>query len=145
MKFLIPLILMGMISGCALQQDLDDLRFTVNQQKTKIEELKLQRNQDLREIFTQLDNNSKDIEFIWKEIDNLKEIKSFEDLEEVKKTFDKHQNAILILAGKFDDHAEALIVLGNNDQAIKTLLEKVRDVLVLMDLRQDLHEAEGSH
>lgn len=98
MKFLIPLILLGTVIGCALQQDLDNLKIHVKSNSSAI----ILHEQDIRD---------------------LEKTKAFEDLKLIEAKFVVLKDSILILAGEIDKHSETIEILAENDRKTKIILE----------------------
>ena len=66
-------------------------------------------------------------------------------IDELEAESEAYRKAFLFIAEEMDKQQEAIKGLYENDDAIKEILTIARDLIELLDHRQDLHEEEGSH
>ena len=145
MKFLIPFVLlMGMITGCAFQYQVDDHESRLIALETQADDYESR----LISLESEIDYHSDTVHHLHtriteleaeiEELQNLKEIKDRKAILELQEQSESYQKAFLFLAEEMDKHVVAIEALFKNDEATKTILESALKLFERMDERDKL-------
>ena len=146
LNLIIILIISSVIlSGCALQNQVDFQNERIATLETQVDNLEKLLNEIVQEVV-----DLKELE----EIKDLSEIKSQleafhvllklheSDLNELKDFKERATTGLIMAAGEIDKHAEAIEGLAHNDDNIKTILEIAKDIIDAINERQKILEGQ---